>query len=74
VLGDGSRVSDIGRKQNKTKHKEASLSLPKDIMHSTYTLEHALIFLKCMISEHIFVNLVPLNINLSPRCFLDVEK
>ena len=38
----------------------ASSSPPKQSMHSTNTLEHALILLKGMINEHVFMNLVSL--------------
>jgi hypothetical protein len=40
---------------------EASLSSPKQIIHRTNTLEHALIFLKYMVNEHVFINLVALS-------------
>ena len=36
------------------------------LYQSTRTLEHALIFSKCMVDEHVFVNLVSLNKNFSP--------
>ena len=42
---------------------ETSLSTPNKIVHSTNTLEHTLIFLKGVISEHVFMNLISLNIN-----------
>jgi len=32
--------------------------------HSTSTLEHTLIFLKCMVSEHLFMDLVSFSSNL----------
>ena len=35
--------------------------------HSTSTLQHALISLKCMVNEHVFMNLVSLNKYFSPH-------
>ena len=34
---------------------EVSLSSPKQIMHSANILKHALIFLKGMLNEHVFM-------------------
>ena len=52
VLRDASRVSGVDWKE------EASSSSPEQIMHSTNALEPTLIFLKCMLNEHVFMNLV----------------
>ena len=54
ILGDALGVSSAIWKE------EAPLSSPKQIMHFTNTLEHALILLKCMVNEHVFMNLVSL--------------
>ena len=35
--------------------------------HSTSALESTLIYLKCMVNEHLFMNLVPLSIYFNPR-------
>jgi hypothetical protein len=37
---------------------DVSLSSPKQIVHSTNTFEHALVFLKYMVNEHVFMNWV----------------
>jgi hypothetical protein len=42
------------------KEETTSLSSPEQIMHSTNTLEHILIFLKGTINEPVFMNLVSL--------------
>ena len=44
---------------------EASLSSPKQIVHFTNTLEHAMMSLESIVNEHIFMNLVPLDQNSS---------
>ena len=51
-----------------------SLSSPKQILHPTSTLEHASIFLICNVRDHVFMNLIPLNKNLSPHWFWDLAK
>ena len=45
VIGDASRVSGVDLKEGE----EASLNSPKHNIHSTNTLKHTIIFLKCMI-------------------------
>ena len=57
VLWDASWVSGANWKEVE----ETSLSSPKQIMHSTNALEHSLLFLKCMMNEHVFMNFVSLN-------------
>ena len=47
-------------KWHQLNEEEDSLSLAHQIMHSTNTLEHALIFLECMLNEHVFKHLVSL--------------
>ena len=37
--------------------------------HSTSTLEHTLIFLKCMVNKHVFMNFVSLNKKLALASF-----
>ena len=61
VLGDASGMSGVSCKE------EASLSLPRQSMHSTNTLEHALIFLKGTVNEDLFMNLVSFSENFSPH-------
>ena len=39
----------------------------KCFYHSKSILEHALIFLKCMVNEHVFMNLVSLNKSFNPH-------
>ena len=51
----------------KEEEEEASSSSPKQIMHSTNILEHTLISLKCLVNEHAFINLVPLNKKSNPQ-------
>ena len=43
------------------------LQIHQKIMHSTNTLEHTLIILKCMVNEHVFMNLVSLSKISSPH-------
>jgi hypothetical protein len=57
VLGDASRSSGTKRREEE-KEEESSSSSPKPIIYSTYTLEDTLFIWKCMINEHIFMNLV----------------
>ena len=56
-------VAFIEKKKNKNnnKKKKPLRAHPEHNMHFTYTLEHALVILKCMVNEHVFVNVVPLN-------------
>ena len=54
--------------------KEASLSSPKQITHTTNTLDHALIFLKCMVNEHVFMNLISLGQKFQPSQILKFGK
>jgi hypothetical protein len=42
---------------------EASSNSPKQVMHSTNTLEHVLILLKCMVNKHVFMNIISLGKN-----------
>jgi hypothetical protein len=44
------------------------------IIHSISALERALIFLKCMVDEHVFMNSLSLDKNFSPRWFWDLKK
>ena len=37
--------------------------------HSPNTLEHTLIFLKCMVNEHVFMNLISINKKFNPHNF-----
>ena len=60
-------MSDANREEEE--EEEASLSSPKQILHSTNTLESALFFFKCMVNEHAFMNLVSLNKKLCPHYF-----
>ena len=39
-------------------------------MHFTITLEHALMFLTCMVNEHVFMNLVSLSKKFQPSLIL----
>ena len=56
MLGDAWRVSGIDWKEG-----EPSLNSPKQIGYPKNTLEHALTFLKGMVNEHVFMNLLPLS-------------
>ena len=49
------------KEEKEEDEEEASSNSPKQIMHSTNTLEPALIFLNCMLDEHVFVHLILLN-------------
>jgi hypothetical protein len=40
---------------------------PKQTLQSTNTLEYTLIFLKCMVNDRVFMNLVSHNKNFSPH-------
>ena len=57
-----------------TDQKEASLSSLKQVMHSTNTLEHALIFFKCMVNEDEFMNLVSLSKYFNSHQYWDLAK
>ena len=46
----------------------------KYVYHSTNTSKHALVFLKLMVNEHVFVNLLPLSLNSSPQQLWDLAK
>ena len=46
----------------------------KQIMHSTNILEHTLIFSKCMITTHVFMNLVSLSKKIQPSLILRFGK
>ena len=58
------------------KKKEPHLSSPKQIMHSTNTLEHAqdVFFYKGMVNEHVFMNLVSLRKKVQPSLILRFGK
>ena len=58
VLGDALGASGVDWIKEEEEEEETSSSSPKQIMHSTNTLEHALIVFKCMVNEHVFVDLV----------------
>ena len=45
----------------KKKKKQTLQACQIKIMHSTKTLEHVLIILRCMINEHVFMNILSLN-------------
>ena len=55
-------------------------SLKRDVFGSkknhyfTSVLEHALFFLRCIVNEHVFMNLVSLGKKFSPHYFLDLAK
>ena len=66
VLGKAFGVSSIN--QEEEEEEEASLSSLKQCMHSTNTSVHALIFLECMINEHVIMNLVSFK-NSTPHLF-----
>ena len=70
VLGDVFGVSDIEEEEEE----EASPSSLKQFMHSTNTLERALILWKYMINEHVIMNLMSLNKNSTPYLFMDLAK
>jgi hypothetical protein len=55
------------KEEEEEEEEEASLSPLIQIMHPTNTLENALIFLKCMVNEHVLMTLVVLNKNLNPH-------
>jgi hypothetical protein len=59
VLGVALRVS--GANWEEEEEEEASSCSSNQIPHSINTLEHALIFLKCMVNEYVFMNLVAPN-------------
>ena len=44
----------------------------KQIMHSTNTLEHSLVFLKCMLNEHVSINLASLDKKIEPSLVLRI--
>jgi hypothetical protein len=53
--------------EEEEEEEEVSSSSPKQIMHPTYTLEHAPLRLKYAIIEHVFMNSIQLDKNSSPR-------
>ena len=53
---------------------EASESSPQQIMHTTNTLDRSLIFLKCVVIEHVFMVLVSLGKEFSPPLILRFRK
>ena len=59
---------------NWKEEEEASASSPIQILHSTNTLESALIFLKCMVNEHVFMNIVLLKKKIMPSLLLRFGK
>jgi hypothetical protein len=59
LLGDALEVSVTDSKKEEEEEEEEAPSISsKKIMCFINTLEHVLIFLKCMIIEHAFMNLV----------------
>ena len=67
MLGNASKVSDADWKEKEEEEEEGCERSSKQSMHFANILEHGLIFLKCMVSEHVFMDLVSLDENCSPR-------
>jgi hypothetical protein len=42
-------------------------------MHSTNILERTLVFLKCMVNEHVFMNILSLSTDIDHDYFLDLQ-
>lgn len=64
MLGNASCSSGTDQQEE-----EASSSSPQKIMDCTNTFKYALIFLKVMVNEHVFMNLMSLSKKFSPHRF-----
>jgi hypothetical protein len=62
-----SKASGGNEEEEEEEEEEASLNSPKQVMHPTNALKHALVFLKGVISEHVSMNLASLGRNSNPH-------
>ena len=68
LLLESVAIIEEGRGEEKKWIKHASSSSPKQIMHSTNTLKHKCVFLKCIVNDHnVFTILVSLCTNFNPH-------